>query len=133
MERPIREVWQDVEVHLEFSLEFDAETFLQRHPGLALVMAELMVGPPRQWRDPVELLPFSGKYSLDSALPRLRFNPLETRRLAQELDRLFTALEFSIVGHKVIAVPPPSPCQELPEGWRAKSGVWLCHQPLGSA
>lgn len=131
MERPIREVWQDVEVHLEFSLEFDAKAFLERHPGLALVMAELMVGPPRQWRDPIELLPFSGQHSLEANLPRLRFNPLETRRLAQELDRLFTALEFSIVGHKVIAVPPISPFQELPDGWRATSGVWLCHQPLG--
>ncbi len=129
MERPLREVWQDVEVHLEFSLKFDAQAFLHKHPGLALVLAELMVGPPRQWRDPVELLPFSGRCSLEANLPQLRFNPIETRRLAQELDRLFTALEFSIVGHRIISVPPPSR-QKLEGGWRATSGVWLCHQPL---
>ena len=59
----------------------------------------------------------------------MRLNFLETRRLGQALDRWFTALEFEIVGQKMLAVPPPGPI-ELPEGWRAKSGVWLCHQPL---
>ncbi|GIW25335.1 hypothetical protein [Meiothermus sp.] len=125
-----REVWQDVEVNLELSLEFDPEAFLRRYPGLALVLAELLVGPPRRWRDPAELLPYAGCKSLEAKLPRLRFSPLETRPLAQALDKLFTTLEFSIVGHKVIAVPPPSKAIELPEGWRAQSGVWLCHQPL---
>jgi|YNPMSStandDraft_1061717.scaffolds.fasta_scaffold09122_1 hypothetical protein len=125
-----REVWQDVEVNLELSLEFDPEAFLQRYPGLALVLAELLVGSPRRWRDPVELLPYAGQKSLEARLPRLRFSPLETRSLGQALDRLFTALEFSIVGHKVMAVPPPGRSIELPEGWRASSWVWLCHRPL---
>ncbi len=125
-----REVWQDVEVNLELSLEFDPEEFLRRHPGLALVLTELLIGPPRRWRDPAELLPYAGCKSLEARLPRLRFSPLETRRLGQALDKLFTAIEFSIVGHRVIAVPPPSKAIELPEGWRAHSGVWLCHQPL---
>lgn len=126
-----REVWQDVEVNLELSLEFDPEEFLRRHPGLALVLAELLVGPPRHWRDPAELLPYAGCKSLEARLPHLRFSPLETRPLGQALDKLFTAIEFSIVGHKVIAVPPPAKNIELSEGWRARSGVWLCHQPLG--
>ncbi|MCX7784310.1 MAG: hypothetical protein N2318_11795 [Meiothermus sp.] len=126
-----REVWQDVEVNLELSLEFDPEEFLRRHPGLALVLAELLVGPPRRWRDPAELWPYAGCKSLEAKLPRLRFSPLETRPLGQALDKLFTAIEFSIVGHKVITVPPPHKAIELPEGWRAPSGVWLCHQPLG--
>ncbi|MER3554197.1 MAG: hypothetical protein C4331_07575 [Meiothermus sp.] len=131
MERPVqnqREVWQDVEVHLELSLEFDPEALKQRHPGLSLVLAELLIGPPRQWRDPAELLPYAGLKSLEAQLPRLRFSPLETRRLGQAIDRLFTAIEFEIVGHKVLSVPN---LQAL-EGWRAKSGVWLCHHPLAS-
>ncbi|MCL6526568.1 MAG: hypothetical protein K6T57_06735 [Thermaceae bacterium] len=122
-----REVWQDVEVHLELSLEFDPEALIQGHPGLALVLAELLIGPPRYWRDEAELLPFAGLKSLEAQLPRLRFRPLETRRLAQALDRLFTALEFEIVGHKVLSVP-----NLQAQGWQAKSGVWLCHQPLAS-
>lgn len=125
-----REVWQDVEVNLELSLEFDPEEFLRRYPGLSLVLAELLVGPPRRWRDPAELLPYAGCKSLEARLPRLRFSPLETRSLGQALDRLFTTIEFSIVGHKVLAVPPPGRFIELPEGWRAKSEVWLCHRPL---
>ncbi|WP_233498303.1 hypothetical protein [Meiothermus sp. QL-1] len=125
-----KEVWEDVEVNLELSLEFDPDEFLRRYPGLSLVLAELLIGPPRRWRDPAELLPFGGCKSLEARLPRLRFSPLETRSLALALDRLFTAIEFSIVGHKVLAVPPPSRTVELPEGWRARSGVWLCHQPL---
>ncbi|ADH62694.1 MAG: hypothetical protein ACOYW9_10535 [Deinococcota bacterium] len=131
MERVKREVWQDVEVHLELSLEFDPEAFQKHYPGLALVMAELLIGPPRLWRDPAELLPYAGLKSLGAKLPRLRLNFLETRRLGQALDKWFTALEFEIVGQKVLAVPPPGPI-ELPEGWRAKSGVWLCHQPLAN-
>jgi hypothetical protein len=125
-----REVWQDVEVNLELSLEFDPEAFLHRHPGLALVLAELLVGPPRRWRDPAELLPYAGCKSLEARLPRLRFSPVETRSLGYALDRLFTAIEFSIVGHKIISVPQPNKAIRLPEGWRAPSAVWLCHQPL---
>ncbi|RIH89738.1 hypothetical protein Mlute_00253 [Meiothermus luteus] len=125
-----KEVWQDVEVNLELSLEFDPEAFSKRHPGLSLVLAELLIGPPRHWRDPAELLPYAGCKSLEARLPRLRFSPLETRFLARALDQLFTTIEFSIVGHKVLTVPPPSKATKLPEGWRARSGVWLCHQPL---
>lgn len=131
MEHPLREVWQDVEVHLELSLQFDAPVFAKKHPGLALVLAELLVGSPRQGRDPVELLPYNGCYSLEARLPRLRFSPIETRRLGQELDRLFTALEFNIVGHRIIAIPSLGSQQSTDKGWRAKSSVWLCHQPLG--
>jgi len=128
MSHPLREVWQDVEVHLELSLEFDPEALAQSHSGLALVLAELMIGPPRRWRDPTELLPYAGLKSLEAQLPRLRFSPLETRRLGQALDQLFTALEFEIVGHKILSIPN----LEASSGWQAKSGVWLCHQPLAS-
>ncbi|MER3443725.1 MAG: hypothetical protein C4333_06255 [Meiothermus sp.] len=131
MERRRTEVWEDVEVHLELALEFDPERLQKEHPGLGLVLAELLVGPPRRWRDPAELLPYAGLKSLQAHLERLRFNPLETRRLGQALDRLFTALEFEIVGQKVISIPLP-PNVEKPEGWRARSGVWLCHLPLAS-
>lgn len=109
---------------------FDPEELSKRHPGLALVMAEMLVGPPRKWREPVELLPFAGLKSLEAKLPRLRFTPAETRPLAQALDRLFTAIEFDIVGHKILAVPPPSRLIRLEGGWQAPSTIWLCHQPL---
>lgn len=124
------EVWHDVEVRLELSMGFDPEELSKRHPGLALVMAEMLVGPPRKWREPVELLPFAGLKSLEAKLPRLRFTPAETRPLAQALDRLFTAIEFDIVGHKILAVPPPSRLIRLEGGWQAPSTIWLCHQPL---
>lgn len=129
MERPARrEVWQDVEVHLELSLEFDPVALETWHPGLSLVLAELLIGPPRRWRDPAELRPYAGMKSLEAQLPRLRFSPLETRCLGQALDRLFTALEFDIVGHKILSVPNA----RASESWQAKSGVWLCHLPLAS-
>lgn len=131
MERRKTEVWEDVEVHLELAFEFDPERLQKEYPGLSLVLAELLVGPPRRWRDAAELLPYAGLKSLEAHLERLRFNPLETRRLGQVLDRLFTALEFEIVGQKVISIPLP-PNVETPEGWRARSGVWLCHLPLAS-
>jgi len=131
MERRKTEVWEDVEVHLELALEFDPERLQKEHPGLGLVLAELLIGPPRRQRDVAELWPYAGLKSLEAHLERLGFNPLETRRLGQALDRLFTALEFEIVGQKVISVPLP-PNVELPEGWRARSGVWLCHLPLAS-
>ena len=124
------EVWHDVEVHVEFSLEFDPEAMHKQHPGLALVLAEMLVGPPRQWRDPAELLPFAGLKSLEAKLPRLRFSPIETKPLAHALDKMFTAIEFDIVGHKILTIPPPSKLIQLEQGWRAPSTIWLCHRPL---
>jgi len=128
----LREVWQDVEVHLELAVGFDPETFEYLYPGLSLVLAELLLGPPRLKRDSLELLAFGNQKSFEVQLPRLRFHLLETRQLGQALDRLFTALEFDIVGHKIISIPPPSMAIQLPQGWRARSGVWLCHRPLAS-
>lgn len=130
MASPKREVWSDVEIQLELAIEFDPEAFERTHPGLAPLLAELLIGPPRIQRDTAELWPYAGLKTLEARLPRLRFIPAETKRLALGLDRLFTALEFNIVGHKVLAIPNPE--VQHPDGWRSSSGVWLCHQPLAS-
>jgi hypothetical protein len=130
MEKPKREVWKDVEIHLEIAQAFDPKLLEEAHPWLALVMTELLFGN-LQWRDSAGLLQFAGQKSLEAQLPQLRFSPLETKYLGKVLDKLFTAIEFDIVGHKVMAVPPPTASVHLPQGWRAQSGIWLCHQPLG--
>lgn len=127
--QPKREVWQNVEVHLELALEFDPEKLEKTHPGLVPVLAELLIGPPRFERDCAELWPYAGLKSLQAQLPHLRLRFPETRRLGIAIDRLFTAIDFQIVGQRVMPIPPIGPIQ-LPDGWKAHSGVWLCHQPL---
>jgi hypothetical protein len=126
---PKREVWQNVEVRLELALEFDPEKLERSYSGLVPVLAELLIGPPRLERDSAELWPYAGLKSLAAQLPHLRLRFPETRRLGIALDGLFTAIDFQIVGQRVLQIPPPGPIQ-LPQGWRALSGVWLCHQPL---
>lgn len=122
---PIREVWQNVEVSLELAQAFDPQALQAQQPGVALVLAEMLVGPPRWRRDEAELWPFAGLCSLQASQERLRLNFYETRRLAVALDRLFTALDFRIVGHRVSSVPRP-----VAGDWRAVGGLWLCHTPL---
>ena len=126
-----RPVWQDVEVNLEFVHAFDPEHLHRTHPGLGIVLGELLIGPPRAVRIWQELEPFSGLTSLESKLPQLRLDPPALRRLALELDRAFGALEFDVIGRRVLSVANPGPV--MPEGWRAVSGVWLCHRPLRAA
>ena len=129
MSRPNTQVWQDVEITLEFVESFDPKRLLETHPGLSSILGEFLIGPPRTVRTPDELALFAGLTSLESKIPRLRLHFEETKRLGLALDRLFGALEFNVIGRRVIAVPNPSPI-ELPEGWRAQSPVWLCHRPL---
>jgi hypothetical protein len=124
--QPKLEVWQNVEVHLELALEFDPQKLELTHPGLVPVLAELLIGPPRLERDSAELWPYAGLKSLEAQLPHLRLRFLETRRLGLALDKLFTALDFQIVGQRVMQIPPPLSTQS----WRAGGLVWLCHQPL---
>ncbi len=128
MEPRQREVWQDVEVSLELSLEFDPGALARAHPGLVPVLGELLVGPPRPLRTAADLEPLAGLRSLEARHPRLRLAFAETRRVGLALDRLFEAIEFDVVGRRVVPVRPLG----LPEGgrdWRS-AGVWLCHRPL---
>jgi hypothetical protein len=125
-------VWQDVEVSLEFIHAFDPEHLHRTHPGLSIVLGELLIGPPRTVRVWQELELFAGLTSLTSRLPQLRLDPPALHRLGLELDRAFGALEFDVIGRRVLSVPNPGPVI-LPEGWRAVSSVWLCHRPLRAA
>ena len=129
MSRPNTQVWQDVEITLEFVESFDPGRLLETHPGLSSILGEFLIGPPRLVRVPEELEMYAGLTSIESKIPRLRLDFLETKRLGVVLDKLFGALEFNVIGRRIMTVPNPSPI-ELPEGWRANSPVWLCHRPL---
>jgi hypothetical protein len=127
MAHPKPEVWHEVDVHLELAQEFDPAELERLAPGTTLIFAELLIGPPRQLRQAAELWPYAGLKSFQSHLPRLRFYRWEARRLAQALDRLFTTMEFELIGHRVLSIPALQPSRE---GWRALSRIWLCYQPL---
>jgi hypothetical protein len=127
-----KQVWQDVEITLEFIETFDPKKLLQTHPGLLGLLGEFLIGPPRRLRSPEELEVYAGLNLLEAKLPQLRLDFLETKRLGQALDGLFGALEFNVIGRRVTPVRHLGPL-ESPNGWRSKSGVWLCHRPLCDA
>ncbi len=104
MARPSTTVLCQVSVHLELVTPFDPERLERQHSGLANLLAELLVGSPQLQRDASELWHFAGLTSLQADLPRLRRHPPLLARLAVALDAGFTALEFDIVGRRVLSV-----------------------------
>ncbi len=131
MERVIKETWREVEVDLELAAEFDPELLATKHPGYVPLLAELLVGPPRRWREAGDLAPFAGLHSLQAKHEQLRLTFVEIRHLGEILDRLFAALEFALIGKRILQVRPLGLGND--GDWRAEGHVWLCHRPLEQA
>jgi hypothetical protein len=119
-------VWGSVEIHLELAQEFDPFQLHSTHPGLALVMAELLLGSPRRLRDPAELALWAGCTSFEREFGQLRLVFPELRRLGLLLDRLFDAISFDVIGqpltYRNVAASAPKHTLATP--------LWLCHRPL---
>ncbi|HEX2864053.1 MAG TPA: hypothetical protein VHN99_05760, partial [Deinococcales bacterium] len=88
-----------------------------------------LAGPPRAERTLADLEPFAGLWHLEVHHGTLRVNRLELRRVALSVDRLFTALEFQVVGRPLSSVRPLGPLAEG-QPWRAPSLLWSCYRPL---